>query len=48
MSEAALTERGCLKINLQVRTTNIEVIAFYAKLGYVVEEIVSMGKRLHA
>lgn len=45
--EAALLQRGCLKINLQVRTSNTEVIAFYAKLGYEVEEIVSMGKRLY-
>jgi ribosomal protein S18 acetylase RimI-like enzyme len=45
--EAALIERGCLKVNLQVRSSNAEVIAFYAKLGYVVEERVSMGKRLY-
>ena len=44
--EAALVERGCLKVNLQVRTSNAEVIAFYEKLGYAVEERVSMGKRL--
>jgi ribosomal protein S18 acetylase RimI-like enzyme len=45
--EAALTHRGCLKVNLQVRATNTEVIAFYEKLGYGVEERVSMGKRLY-
>jgi ribosomal protein S18 acetylase RimI-like enzyme len=45
--ESALTERGCLKVNLQVRATNAEVIAFYEKLGYGVEERVSMGKRLY-
>jgi ribosomal protein S18 acetylase RimI-like enzyme len=45
--EAALVERGCLKVNLQVRATNAEVIAFYEKLGYQVEERVSMGKRLY-
>jgi len=45
--EAALIQRGCLKINLQVRTSNTEVIAFYRKLGYAVEDIVSMGKRLY-
>lgn len=45
--EEALTKRGCLKINLQVRTSNASVIAFYEKLGYVVEERVSMGKRLY-
>ena len=46
--EAALEERGCLKINLQVRSNNTEVIAFYEKLGFEVEEIVSMGKRLYS
>jgi len=45
--EMALAERGCLKINLQVRTTNTGVLAFYEKLGYKVEEIISMGKRLY-
>ncbi|MCW3051721.1 MAG: family acetyltransferase [Chthonomonadales bacterium] len=45
--EAALIQRGCLKINLQVRSTNTEVIAFYERLGFEVEEIVSMGKRLY-
>jgi ribosomal protein S18 acetylase RimI-like enzyme len=45
--EAALLERGCLKVNLQVRTSNAGVVAFYEKLGFVVEELVSMGKRLY-
>lgn len=45
--ERALVRRGCLKINLQVRTSNRDVIAFYEKLGFVVEEIVSMGKRMY-
>jgi ribosomal protein S18 acetylase RimI-like enzyme len=46
--EAALRERGCLKVNLQVRSSNAEVIAFYEKLGFGVEERVSMGKRLYS
>jgi ribosomal protein S18 acetylase RimI-like enzyme len=46
--EAALADLGCLKVNLQVLTTNAEVIAFYQKLGYRVEERISMGKRLYA
>ncbi len=45
--EAVLAERGCLKLNLQVRATNAGVIPFYRSLGYEVEEIVSMGKRLY-
>ena len=46
--EAALAELGCPKVNLQVRTSNAEVVAFYAELGYAVEERISMGKRLYA
>jgi ribosomal protein S18 acetylase RimI-like enzyme len=45
--EAALAERGCLKVNLQVRASNAGVVAFYEDLGYGVEERVSMGKRLY-
>ena len=45
--EAALVARGCLKVNLQVRTSNAAVISFYRRLGYDVEERVSMGKRLY-
>jgi ribosomal protein S18 acetylase RimI-like enzyme len=45
--ESALAERGCLKVNLQVRASNAGVIAFYEKLGYRVEEIISMGKRMY-
>jgi ribosomal protein S18 acetylase RimI-like enzyme len=44
--EAGLAGLGCPKINLQVRASNHEVVAFYKKLGYQVEERVSMGKRL--
>ena len=46
--EDALAGRGCLKVNLQVRASNAGVVAFYEKLGYEVEERVSMGKRLYA
>jgi ribosomal protein S18 acetylase RimI-like enzyme len=45
--EEVLVERGCLKVNLQVRNSNREVIAFYEKLGFQVEDLVSMGKRLY-
>ena len=44
--EARLMERGCPKINLQVRTSNPEAIAFYERLGFVVDDVVSLGKRL--
>ena len=44
--EETLADLGCPKLNLQVRVTNDEVMAFYRELGYEVEERVSMGKRL--
>ena len=45
-SERRLLELGCLKINLQVRSSNRSVVEFYARLGYAIEDRVSMGKRL--
>jgi ribosomal protein S18 acetylase RimI-like enzyme len=47
-AERLLIERGCPKLNLQVRSTNTEAIAFYRKLGYVQDEVVSFGRRLIA
>ena len=44
--EEALIQRGCPKVNLQVRASNTQVIAFYTSLGYAVEERVSLGKLL--
>jgi ribosomal protein S18 acetylase RimI-like enzyme len=43
-AEKLLIAMGCLKINLQVRVSNAEVVEFYRKLGYLVEERISMGK----
>lgn len=45
-AETLLRESGCPKVNLQVRASNSDVIAFYRRLGYSVDEVVSMGKRL--
>lgn len=45
-AEIRLRAKSCPKINLQVRTTNAGVIAFYKKLGYQPDEVVSLGKRL--
>jgi len=47
-AERALTERGCMKINLQIAPGNDTVAAFYEALGYVVEPRISMGKRVVA
>jgi ribosomal protein S18 acetylase RimI-like enzyme len=44
--EQELAKRRCPKINLQVLSSNAAVVAFYRKLGYAVEERVSMGKVL--
>jgi ribosomal protein S18 acetylase RimI-like enzyme len=44
--EKALLQRGCPKINLQVRESNREAIEFYRHLGYLQDESVSLGKRL--
>lgn len=45
-AERVLRAAGCPKINLQVRRTNHEVIAFYEKLGFAQDDVVSLGKRL--
>lgn len=44
--EKRIAAKGAPKINLQIRTTNTAVIAFYKALGYGVDEVMSMGKRL--
>ena len=44
--EEALFEIGCPKLNLQIRADNVQVQSFYESLGYLVEERISMGKRL--
>ena len=45
-AEQALTERGCMKINLQIMEGNERVAAFYSALGYSVEKRISMAKRI--
>jgi ribosomal protein S18 acetylase RimI-like enzyme len=45
-AERLLAERGCPKLNLQVRNDNAEVIDFYRRLGYTVEERTNLGRRL--
>ncbi len=39
----ALKSRGCAKVNLQIRSTNTKVAAFYQSLGFSVEDRLSMG-----
>jgi ribosomal protein S18 acetylase RimI-like enzyme len=45
-AERLLAAAGCPKVNLQIRTSNTGVIAFYRGLGYAVDDAVSLGKRL--
>ncbi len=42
--ERELTARDCPKVNLQVLASNAGTVEFYKKLGYAIEERVSMGK----
>jgi ribosomal protein S18 acetylase RimI-like enzyme len=45
-AESGLRQLGCPKVNIQIRAANSGVEAFYRRLGYAVEERVSMGRRL--
>ena len=42
----ALTKLGCVKVNLQVRSTNSQVLAFYNAIGFAMEQRISLGKLL--
>ena len=44
---AELTSRGCPKVNLQVMSDNLEATGFYERLGFSVEDRISMGRRLY-
>ena len=43
-AEKRLLNLGCMKINLQIVLANYSVVAFYQKLGYAIEERISMSK----
>ena len=45
-AEEYLMAAGCPKINLQVRSSNTDVIRFYESIGYCLDNVVGMGKRL--
>ena len=47
-AEKRLGLLGCPKVNLQIRRGNEDVVAFYDRLGYVEDDVVSMGKRLES
>ena len=45
-AEEELRGLGCVKINLQVRSSNEKVLGFYRAIGYLQDDVISMGKRL--
>lgn len=45
-AERRLSGLGCPKVNLQIRAENKEAIAFYERIGFAGDSVVSMGKRL--
>ena len=38
-----LKKLGCLKVNLQINSDNNEVVEFYKKNGFLIEDRISMG-----
>lgn len=47
-AERRLDGLGCPKVNLQIRASNAGVVDFYRRLGYDLDDAVSMGKRLES
>lgn len=45
-AEDLLTVQGCPKVNLQIRLDNQDVVAFYERLGYRDDRVISLGKSL--
>jgi ribosomal protein S18 acetylase RimI-like enzyme len=45
-AESRLRACGCPKISLQVRASNETAVGFYRRLGYVPDEVISLGLRL--
>lgn len=45
-AERRLRAVGCAKINLQVRSGNAAAMTFYRRIGFAVDDVVSLGKRL--
>ena len=45
-AEERLRALGCPKINLQIRNDNRDAIAFYRRIGFSEDAVISLGKRL--
>lgn len=41
-----LKSMNCPKINIQIRAANAVVLQFYENLGFKIDDVISMGKRL--
>jgi ribosomal protein S18 acetylase RimI-like enzyme len=41
-----LKKLGCLKVNLQIRRSNISAVEFYKRLEFTEDDVVSLGKKL--
>jgi len=41
-----LEKLGCLKLNIQIRESNISAVRFYERLGFRDDHVVSLGLRL--
>lgn len=46
--EELISAKDCPKINLQIRETNQSTRDFYIALGYDIDPVISMGKRLES
>ncbi len=44
--ELRIMNKGCPKVNVQVRSSNADTIAFYEAIGYANDNVVGLGKRL--
>lgn len=45
-AEKRLLQLGCPKINIQIRSSNKEAMAFYRKIGFHADDVISLGKRI--
>jgi ribosomal protein S18 acetylase RimI-like enzyme len=44
--EQLLVAAGCPKISLQIRATNAGAVAFYRRIGFIEDDVISLGRRL--
>ena len=45
-AEKLLEQAGCPKVNVQVRESNSSAIEFYQRIGYRIDDVVGLGKRI--